>query len=95
MPVSGTIRWNDQDMTRMTPYRGPRPALAMFRRREIFPLLTVRENLMTGYATRPRNERVIDDEIFALFPVLGDMLGRRAATSRAASSNSSPSPARL
>jgi urea transport system ATP-binding protein len=32
---------------------------------------------MTGYATRPRNERVIDDEIFALFPVLNDMLGRR------------------
>ena len=32
---------------------------------------------MTGYATRPRDERAIDDEIFALFPVLNDMLGRR------------------
>ena len=32
---------------------------------------------MTGYATRPRSERAIDDEIFALFPVLNDMLGRR------------------
>jgi urea transport system ATP-binding protein len=32
---------------------------------------------MTGYATRPRAERAIDDEIFALFPVLNDMLGRR------------------
>ena len=45
--------------------------------REIFPLLTVRENLMTGYATRPRDERTIDDEIFSLFPVLNEMLGRR------------------
>ena len=45
--------------------------------REIFPLLTVRENLMTGFATRPRDDRVIDDEIFSLFPVLNDMLGRR------------------
>ena len=45
--------------------------------REIFPLLTVRENLMTGFATRPRDERIIDDEIFTLFPVLDEMLGRR------------------
>ena len=45
--------------------------------REIFPLLTVRENLMTGFAALPRDERVIDDEIFSLFPVLNEMLGRR------------------
>ena len=32
---------------------------------------------MTGFATRPRSERAIDDEIFSLFPVLNDMLGRR------------------
>ena len=45
--------------------------------REIFPLLTVRENLMTGFAAQPRDKRVIDDEIFSLFPVLNEMLGRR------------------
>ena len=44
--------------------------------REIFPLLTVRENLMTGFAS-PRADRTIDDEIFSLFPVLNEMLGRR------------------
>jgi urea transport system ATP-binding protein len=45
--------------------------------REIFPLLTVHENLQTGYAALPRAERNIPDEIFALFPVLKDMLKRR------------------
>jgi urea transport system ATP-binding protein len=65
MTASGSIRWGKAGF-------GYVP-----QGREIFPLLTVRENLMTGYATRPRSERMIDDEIFALFPVLNDMLGRR------------------
>src|ERR1700733_3206813 len=78
MPASGSIRWNDQDMTKMTPYLRAKAGFGYVPQgREIFPLLTVRENLMTGYATRPRNERVIDDEIFALFPGLNDMRGRR------------------
>jgi urea transport system ATP-binding protein len=45
--------------------------------REIFPRLTVEENLETGFAILPRGERRVPDEIFSLFPVLRDMLGRR------------------
>ena len=45
--------------------------------RDIFPLLTVRENLETGFAVLPRAERKISDEIFDLFPVLKTMLRRR------------------
>ena len=45
--------------------------------RMIFPLLTVRENLETGFACLPRAERRVPDEIFELFPVLKDMQGRR------------------
>ena len=45
--------------------------------REIFPLLTVRENLETGFAPLKRRDRHIPDEIFELFPVLKDMLHRR------------------
>jgi urea transport system ATP-binding protein len=45
--------------------------------REIFPLLTVRENLETGFALLPRGQRRIPDEIFDLFPVLKSMLNRR------------------
>ncbi len=45
--------------------------------REIFPLLTVRENLETGFARLPASEHSISDELFDLFPILKTMLGRR------------------
>ncbi len=45
--------------------------------RDIFPLLTVQENLETGFACLPRGERVVPDEIFELFPVLKEMRARR------------------
>jgi urea transport system ATP-binding protein len=45
--------------------------------REIFPLLSVKENLETGFSALPRGERYVPDEIYDLFPVLKEMLGRR------------------
>ncbi|MEL7463817.1 MAG: urea ABC transporter ATP-binding subunit UrtE [Pseudomonadota bacterium] len=45
--------------------------------REVFPLLTVRENLETGFACLPKDERRVPEEIFELFPVLREMEGRR------------------
>jgi len=45
--------------------------------REIFPLLTVEENLETGFAPLKRDARTIPDDVFSLFPVLRSMLGRR------------------
>ena len=45
--------------------------------REIFPLLTVRENLETGFSCLPASEHVIPDEIYDLFPVLKKMQNRR------------------
>ncbi|MEL6585627.1 MAG: urea ABC transporter ATP-binding subunit UrtE [Pseudomonadota bacterium] len=45
--------------------------------REIFPFLTVKENLETGFACLPRDARSIPDEIFELFPILSDFLARR------------------
>ena len=44
--------------------------------REIFPFLTVRENLETGFACLPRSERSVPDEIFELFPILKDFMAR-------------------
>lgn len=45
--------------------------------RDIFPLLTVRENLQTGFSCLPRSEHFIPDAIFDLFPVLNEMAHRR------------------
>jgi urea transport system ATP-binding protein len=78
MVASGAIRWNGKDLTRLSSHLRAKAGLGYVPQgREIFPLLTVRENLMTGYATRRRGERTIDEEIFSLFPALSDMLGRR------------------
>ncbi|WP_439154452.1 urea ABC transporter ATP-binding subunit UrtE [Yoonia sp.] len=45
--------------------------------REIFPLMTVQENLETAFACLPKEHRAIPEEIFRLFPVLLDMKARR------------------
>ncbi len=45
--------------------------------RAIFPMLTVRENMETGFACLPRGERRIPDAIFDSFPVLAEMAHRR------------------
>ena len=43
----------------------------------VFPSLTVEENLRTGFAALPATQRHLPDEVFELFPILHDMLGRR------------------
>lgn len=45
--------------------------------REIFPLMTVHENLLTGFACRPQDEPTVPDDIYELFPVLKKMTARR------------------
>lgn len=45
--------------------------------REIFPLMTVEENLETGFACLPKSDHSIPSEIFELFPVLDEMRARR------------------
>ncbi len=78
-PVSaGSIIWEGQDATRLKPYERARRGIAYVPQgREIFPLLTVEENLKSGFAPLPRDQRVIPNDVFSLFPVLHDMLRRR------------------
>lgn len=78
-PVSrGTIRWDGADITRLAPYERARRGIAWVPQgRDIFPLLTVRENLETGFAAAPRGQKRVPDEVFELFPVLRTMLRRR------------------
>jgi len=75
---SGRIMWEDRDITALPPHRRAKSGIGYVPQgREIFPLLTVAENLQTGLAPLPLGERYIPDEIFDLFPVLKDMLKRR------------------
>lgn len=75
---SGKIMWEGQDIVGLKPHERAKRGIAMVPQgREIFARLTVYENLQTGLAPLPRAERKIEDEIFALFPVLHDMRNRR------------------
>src|SRR5271155_6083008 len=75
---SGRVVWEDQDITALPPHRRAQRGIGYVPQgREIFPLLTVAENLQTGLAPLPRGERYIPDEIFDMFPVLKSMLKRR------------------
>jgi urea transport system ATP-binding protein len=78
-PISaGTITWQGEQLGTMPPYERARRGIAIVPQgREIFPLLTVAENLQTGLAPLSGDKRQIDDEIFTLFPVLKSMLRRR------------------
>ena len=78
-PVAkGAIRLGSDDLTRLAPYDRARRGVAFVPQgREIFPLLTVKENLETGFAPCKRKDRYVPAEIYDLFPVLKDMLHRR------------------
>src|SRR6201996_5934540 len=74
----GTITWEGEDITALRPPERARRGIAYVPQgREIFPLLSVEENLKTGYAPLPRAERNVPDDVYSLFPVLKGMLHRR------------------
>jgi len=75
---AGEILLGDEIINSLSPAERARRGIAYVPQgREIFPLLTVEENLRTGFAPLKRSQREIPDDVFSLFPVLKDMLGRR------------------
>jgi urea transport system ATP-binding protein len=78
-PISGgRISFGGQDISTMRTEDRARAGIGFVPQgREVFPLLTVKENLETGFAPLPRKERYVPNELFDLFPVLKSMLGRR------------------
>ena len=76
--AGGEIVFEGKSLGRMAPHERAKAGIAYVPQgREIFLLLSVKENLETGYAPLGRRERHIPDYVFDLFPVLKDMLRRR------------------
>lgn len=74
----GRIAWNGEDISTLAPHERARRGIAFVPQgREIFPLLTVKENIETGFAPLKRADRKIPELVFEMFPVLKSMLGRR------------------
>ena len=75
---SGTYELNGENVTRYRADELAKSGVAYVPQgRLIFPMLTVRENLQTGFACLDRDDHFIPDDIYALFPVLKTMLDRR------------------
>ncbi len=80
LPVAkGKVTLNGRDITRLKPHQRAAAGIAYVPQgREIFARLTVEENLMMGMATLSgRQAARISGEVYELFPVLKEMLGRR------------------
>src|ERR1700676_726902 len=78
-PISKeAITFDGTDISRLKPSARARRGIAYVPQgREIFRLLTVEENLRTGFAPLKREDRSIPADVFSLFPVLNGMLRRR------------------
>lgn len=76
---SGDVHFQDNNITRLKPHQRVRAGMAYVPQgREIFPRLTVEENLLMGLSRfSGRDARSVPDEIYALFPVLHEMKQRR------------------
>jgi urea transport system ATP-binding protein len=75
--ATGSVRFGERDLTAAAPYERARAGIGYVPQgREIFPRLTVGENLEMGLATQPRGARV-PERVFEMFPVLRQMLHRR------------------
>lgn len=73
----GRILWEGRDVSRLAPAERARAGIGYVPQgREIFPFLTVQENLETALAAAPRGAKV-PEEVFALFPILKQFLRRR------------------
>lgn len=79
LPIrSGQILLGDQDITRYTPEARARAGIGYVPQgREIFPELTVEENLRVPLSARADRARRIPEHIYQLFPVLKEMRSRR------------------
>ena len=74
---SGTLTFDSRNITALAPFQRAQLGIGYVPQgREIFPRLTVEENLLMGLATRS-SKQSIPPHIFEMFPVLREMLHRR------------------
>ncbi|MDM2961525.1 urea ABC transporter ATP-binding subunit UrtE [Citrobacter sp. CK202] len=76
---TGNVVWQGKNITQRKPHQRVRAGVAYVPQgREIFPRLTVEENLLLGLSRfSARDAKQVPDDIYALFPVLKEMKHRR------------------
>jgi urea transport system ATP-binding protein len=74
----GTMTLDGTDLGHPTAFGAARAGIAYVPQgREVFPLMTVQENLESGFACLPKGDHKVPDKIFELFPILKEFLHRR------------------
>ena len=78
-PISeGNIFFNGDDITRSAPYQRAKRGIAYVPQgRDIFPMLTVEENLATGFSCLTVEQHFVPDSISEMFPILNEMKDRK------------------
>ena len=78
-PISeGNIFFNSDNITRSAPYQRAKRGIAYVPQgRDIFPMLTVEENLATGFSCLPVEQHFVPDSISEMFPILNEMKDRK------------------
>lgn len=77
-PKSGAITYMESDITSSSPDRRAKAGIGYVPQgREIFPQLTVEENLLLGLEAAPDRRKKLPDTLFDTFPVLRQMLHRK------------------
>jgi branched-chain amino acid transport system ATP-binding protein len=83
-PISGKVLFQDKDITGMEPHEVVKLGIALVpQERELFPNMTVEENLRAGANYVPHaRERMLEafDLVFALFPILKERLKQKVGT---------------
>lgn len=75
---SGSMKYKDKDLTQLPMEQRARLGIGFVPQgRQIFPMLSVEENLQIGLPARPDKKKQVPDFIYELFPVLKEMLNRR------------------
>ena len=77
-PSSGRVVFDERELTRAAPYVRARAGIGYVPQgREIFPHLTVLENLQLGLLANPERPRSVPEQIFSFFPKLRSLLARK------------------
>jgi urea transport system ATP-binding protein len=77
-PRGGHVAFEGRDLTRASPDVRARAGIGYVPQgREIFPQLTVLENLQVGLLANPKGPRMVPERVYEFFPMLKEMLGRK------------------
>ena len=77
VPTAGSVLCDEHDLTKLPPYRRARAGLALVPQgRQIFPKLTVAENLEVGLSSANGRVRAVPESVYELFPIIKTMAKR-------------------